>query len=299
MKAEFIFALALAAMSAGTSVLAHGRSEQMKQELNAKTPEWLSIGESIHVEPGGSDASENAAFRTLSGDSQSTRDRVIIPSRGIEIKVDYPISSYYGSSLSPDGTKLIVNSGTSSRLYEILSTGEHQEVELQLPHVTYDAGLKGYITGWSWADNKTLIARSEITDETGHEIVENRIYVFHMKERALSRLDFSDLNLPTTDGLEVTKVGSDLNHLKIIIGNSEFTVKADLKSPPKVKVLEMDAPKTTTSVAAPKQSALKTPEAKPPSTPSEEPASSTPWSIIGVLIVAAIGLLWLVLRRRS
>ncbi|MCB1212627.1 MAG: hypothetical protein KDK97_25100, partial [Verrucomicrobiales bacterium] len=33
--------------------------------------------------------------------------------------------------------------------------------------------------------------------------------------------------------------------------------------------------------------------------PSEEPTSSTPWSIIVVLIVAAIGLLWLLLKRRS
>lgn len=34
-------------------------------------------------------------------------------------------------------------------------------------------------------------------------------------------------------------------------------------------------------------------------TPSEEPASSTPWSIIVVLIVAACGMLWLLLKRRS
>jgi hypothetical protein len=31
----------------------------------------------------------------------------------------------------------------------------------------------------------------------------------------------------------------------------------------------------------------------------EESAASTPWSIIGVLIVAALGLLWLLLKRRS
>ena len=46
---------------------------------------------------------------------------------------------------------------------------------------------------------------------------------------------------------------------------------------------------------APKQA----PEAKPSPTPSEEPASSTPWAIIVVLIVAALGLLWLLLKRRS
>ncbi len=42
------------------------------------------------------------------------------------------------------------------------------------------------------------------------------------------------------------------------------------------------------------------PEAKPiPTTPSEEPASSMPWSIIVVLIVAATGLLWLLVKKRK
>lgn len=44
----------------------------------------------------------------------------------------------------------------------------------------------------------------------------------------------------------------------------------------------------------------KAPEAKPTvATPREEPTSSTPWSIIVALIVAALGLLWLLLKRRS
>ncbi len=45
--------------------------------------------------------------------------------------------------------------------------------------------------------------------------------------------------------------------------------------------------------AAPKAHEMK------PSTPSEEPTSSTPWSIIVVLIVAATGLLWLLLKKRK
>lgn len=41
-------------------------------------------------------------------------------------------------------------------------------------------------------------------------------------------------------------------------------------------------------------------ESKPPTTtPSEEPASSTPWSIIVVLIVAVTGLLWLLHKKRK
>lgn len=40
-------------------------------------------------------------------------------------------------------------------------------------------------------------------------------------------------------------------------------------------------------------------ESKSTQTPSEEPASSTPWSIIVVLIVAATGLLWLLVKSRK
>jgi hypothetical protein len=36
-----------------------------------------------------------------------------------------------------------------------------------------------------------------------------------------------------------------------------------------------------------------------PATPNEEPTSSTPWSIIVVLIVAATGLLWLLVKNRK
>lgn len=43
----------------------------------------------------------------------------------------------------------------------------------------------------------------------------------------------------------------------------------------------------------------KAPEAKQrASTPSEEPTSSMPWSVIVILIVAATGLLWLLLKKR-
>ena len=47
-------------------------------------------------------------------------------------------------------------------------------------------------------------------------------------------------------------------------------------------------------------SAPKAPDARPTaSTPSEEPTSSTPWSVIVILIVAATGLLWLLVKKRK
>lgn len=275
----------------------HGWSEQMKQELNAQTPDWLSIGAAIKVDPADKTADDQTAFRPISGDSQSTRDRVTIPGRGIEIKVDYPISWYRGSSLSPDGTKLIINSGTESKVYEILPNGSHRAIELRLPRVTHDAGPKGFIAGWSWADNKTLIGEAEIDNEKG-EFIEKRIYVFHVDKSALSRLDVSALNLPTTEGLTVSKVGLELDRLRISVGNSEFTVKADLKTPPKIEKQQVDVPKPTAPFVTPKQSAPKAINAKPAS-PIDEPTASTPWLVWALISTAVIGLLWLVLKNRK
>ena len=56
--------------------------------------------------------------------------------------------------------------------------------------------------------------------------------------------------------------------------------------------------KNTSSTLKP-SAAEKDVSPSPTSTQSEEPASSTPWSILVVLIVAAIGLLWLLLKNRK
>ena len=59
-------------------------------------------------------------------------------------------------------------------------------------------------------------------------------------------------------------------------------------------------PSITSLPIAHPATAKKPHEPKPQATTSsKEPTSSTPWSIIVVLIVAAVGLLWLLLKRRS
>lgn len=55
---------------------------------------------------------------------------------------------------------------------------------------------------------------------------------------------------------------------------------------------------TAPSISLPPTKAKPSEAAKLPA-PSEEPTSSTPWSIILVLIVAATGLLWLLLKGRK
>jgi hypothetical protein len=275
----------------------HGWSDEMRHELNTPAPDWLVVGTSIKVHSAKQATPDESVYRPISGDSQSTRDRVTIPSRGIEIKVDFPIDWYRGSSLSPDGIKLVINSGMKSSVLEIRPDGSYRDVKLRLPHVTYDAGFKGFITGWSWIDNNTLIGEAGIDTEEG-EFIESRFYIFYVKEGVLSRLDLSGLGLPTTEGLTVTKVAADLTGFKLSLGDASFAVKADLKSVPQPAENQTDRNRGTVSVQENRAALKKSPELKPASPPSEEPISSTPWSVIAVLIVAASGLLWLLLKQR-
>lgn len=112
-----IYSLGLVAMVLGLhvpGVLAHGRSELMTKELNAPTPDWLSIGVPIKAEPSQSPPGDHEAFRSRSGGATNSSNRVQIPSRGIEIKLDYEIdwtgNNEAGTavSLSPNGKNLIV-----------------------------------------------------------------------------------------------------------------------------------------------------------------------------------------------
>lgn len=297
MKTQLILTFSIALLIATPTSYGHGWSEEMKHELSMPTPDWLSIGKTIKVDPTDDTADDQTEFRPISGESQSTRDRVTIPSRGIEIKVDYPISWYRGSSLSPDGTKLIINSGTDSNVYEIITNGSFRAIELRLPRVTYDAGPKGFIAGWSWADNKTLVGEAEIDNEKG-EFIEKRIYVFYVNESVLSRLDVSALNLQTTEGLTVKKVGLDLNRLRISTGTSEVTVKADLKSPPKIDKRETGEQKTTEPLTNPELATPKAPEVKTSET-RDESTLSTPWLSVSVIFIVAIGLLFLLIKKRK
>lgn len=71
-----------------------------------------------------------------------------------------------------------------------------------------------------------------------------------------------------------------------VASSSSDALKQTMPTPKPPLVVQLSASKNTA-------------EAKPTPTPSEEPASSTPWSIIVVFIVAAIGLLWLLLKKRK
>ena len=57
------------------------------------------------------------------------------------------ISWYRGSSLSPDGTKLMIHSGTELMAWHLLDDGSYRSMELRLPAVTYGAGPQGFYYG--------------------------------------------------------------------------------------------------------------------------------------------------------
>ncbi len=298
MNTRGFLAVIVFSLSGLSCALAHGRSQEMIAMLNAPVPEWLTLGKPVVAEPGNGSSDRSVAFRSLSGGAQNTRTRVAVPSRGIEIIVNYEVRQRHGSSLSPDGTKLIVNSGMESRLYELYPDNSYQEIELILPYVTYDPGPKGFITRWSWIGNNTLLGKSTITDDTGHEIVEMRLYVFHMRERILSWLDLSALNLPADEVFNVLGVGDDLSHLKILANDGKaFTVKADLATPPEPM-----------GVGRAGSSAPGSPERRPPLSvrthPPGEPnpnghtPARTSWLVIA-LVVATMGLLWRLFRKRD
>ncbi|GEM_PF-1128487 len=298
--------IAVVWLSVALEVSAHGRSEEMIRELKAPVPEWMALAEPIKVEPV-EDGSmpESRSLRPRSGGATNSRNRVQIPERGIEFQVSYEIDytgkneDGYGVSLSPDGTKLVVNTGMTTRLYEIAANGEHREVPIRLPHVTYDEGEKGWILGWSWAGDGALVGRGVILDETGHDMIEGRLYAFHLKEQALARLDLSALDLSDTDEIEIASIGEDLKHLRIRLGDREFAVKADLKSPPRLLTGSDPAPASNIQAIEQPPALKKAPDTQPrPSTQSGEPPSPSRWSVVTMVVVAVLALLWMLLKKR-
>lgn len=80
--------------------------------------------------------------------------------------------------------------------------------------------------------------------------------------------------------------------IAVLKGETLATLNAGANQPPE------STPTLKPLPAMPLPAPKKAPESRSTLTPTEEPAASTPWSIIVVLIVAATGLLWLLLKGR-
>lgn len=283
MRSVIFLLHAICSLILSGNIFAHGRSQEMVEMLNAPVPEWMSLADPIKVVPVEDESLPAAtSFRLRSGGATNSRNRVQIPDRGIEFQVDYSIDwtgnneEGLGVSLNTDGTMLMVNSGTTPHLYEITSDGKHREIPIRLPDVTYDDGLKGFITSWSWVGNEAVLGIAEITDERGHELIETRLYLFHLKEQALARLDLSALKLTEEDAnIEIVSIGEDLEHLRILAGDRELTLKANLKSPTKL--------------------ASRDPETNQADTLNP----SMVWLVIAVILVVTLAFGFIVIKRKQ
>lgn len=236
MRTSFCLLFSLPFLLAWVPLSGEDRTDEVQKELTAPAPDWLTIGESIKVNPANPEVITASSFRPINGNASNPQNPVKKPATTPDCGMIQVVEdlSRRARSLSPDGKKLIINSGTVSRVYEILPDGSQNPIDFKLPRVTYDEGPKGFITGWSWADDTTLIGEALIMHEK--QFIEHRLYVFHSKQKVLSRLDLSPLNLPINIAarLIVTEASHDLQSLKLAALGSVMTVSADLKSPPKL-----------------------------------------------------------------
>ncbi len=297
MKAfTFIMGLGLAWIA---NAVAHGRSEEMIRTLNAPPPDWLTLAEPIKVEPakeGVTGMIDHSRFRDPSG-GIILYNGIQIPKLGIvlELDLDHGISPSLlpykpAVSLSPDGTRLVVNDGTDAYLYEIGADGEVTEDPTQVPFVTYDKGPKGFISYWFWASNDVLLGYASPLDERGDYELENRLYAFHTGTRSLARLDLStfdpDPNYPDEPPMfEVVSVGKDFSELALNVnGGNTVRVKADLKAPH--KLIPASSQETIGQPSTPGRSAIISPSlaVRPP--PPVRQSFSWLWllAIVGVLL---------------
>jgi hypothetical protein len=91
---------------------------------------------------------------------------------------------------------------------------------------------------------------------------------------------------------------------KIVLPKPQSIGKPATKANPSAPTQQQQQPRSDEVVPLPTSAQPPTTSKAPstasePTIPREQPTSSTPWSIIVILILAALGLLWLVLKRRS
>jgi hypothetical protein len=285
----------------GTEIYAHGRSPAMTAELNAPVPGWMSLAEPIIAAPAPAQSNaDTQIFRPRSGGATNSQNRVQVPAYGIDFAVPGGVDwrgtnkEGYGVSLNSSGTNLLINTGHKVLLYEVSSTGEFREKPIRLPYITYDAGLKGFIGRWAWAGDNVMVGHGEVADESGHTVVESRLYVWHVKEQALARLDFSALNLPIATDVDLIGVGQDLQHLRIRAEGEILLVRADLTAPPKL-ITASKSPLNSAPKANPLQNATAAANARREE--SNEPPVIWTWLIAG--IIALLGFCFWQMKRRK
>ncbi len=204
------------------------------EKFYPKKPSWLTLGPVIKAESAGKDASGATAFRPRSGGLVNSRHRVRMSDRRVLFETDLTLDwagndeEGRGCSLSPNGKKLILSGGGRPSLYGISTKGEVVKVPQRFPDMTYQEDRRGFLGGWSWADDETVLGTVEIY-EANSAVVETRLYVYHVEKQILRRVDLKELKLPSNKQVEVIAIGKDMQHLKLRIDGQEILVKADMR----------------------------------------------------------------------
>lgn len=121
----------------------------------------------------------------------------------------------------------------------------------------------------------------------------------------LGRIDSTLFPLATQSALHTLAEFGDKSHVSNVqrfVNHPNIMIQSAAK-----KALQAltDSPTQTPKSTLPSSTQTSRPSSSKPSTTNQTgaainaPASSTPWSVVAVVIVAAIGLLWLLLKRRS
>lgn len=132
-----------------------------------------------------------------------------------------------------------------------------------------------------------------------------------MKSHAVLTIEWKPTEIGPTYREKPVTPPKGYEHVSMDIPGSDLVKKAQTSDDPSLAHLRYPDEKqrqvilATTPDPVPKprtkqpSAQKKAAETKPAPAPSEAPASSTPWALVAVLIVAAIGLLWLLLKGRK
>jgi len=214
-----------------------GHSESYKEYLNQPTPVWLKIGEPTEAE-----IVEGAESNLppLSGTVIAYPVSVSIPANNITITFQGQVAggASWGAKkdnwLSPDGRRLIVQAEGAPRVFEVLGEESYREIDVDIPDVTYGSSLRGQLFGWCWVSDDVLVGNAVLENQDSGEYEGIQIYVYHVEEKVLSRLNLESLNLSDLEGLEIVQIESETSRIQFRIGDESFTVKAGLKMPSKL-----------------------------------------------------------------
>ena len=131
-----------------------------------------------------------------------------------------------------------------------------------------------------------------------------------MKSHAVLTIEWKPTEIGPTYREKPITPPKGYEHVSMDMPGSDLVKKAQASDDPSLAHLRYPDESQRKAILATTSDQVPKPQMKPPlaqkkaseskpTTPREEPASSTPWSIIVVLIVVGCGLLRLLLKRRS